>query len=260
MLSSSEVKWRVNRHPRFTALEMGEYMVADDAPRETILRNMRFERLAPTLMYRHLYRAIPRFLASPMRDRSILDQCRFDLETERTNATSPRAKDNCTYALRALDAFERSLNALPLASGTLDRAPAAAPLRFNGVSVSVQPTAHIRVRRPRGVDLIGALLVDVAKGADLRTDDAKARASRGMLIATMLRNQYVVGIFPGDDPKPSAEHCIVFHAYRQETQHCPANYRRVIRNLEAVCSNISRGWDAIEPPRDFDPAYAIYRN
>jgi len=256
---TSETKWRVNRHPRFTVLEMGEYMVADDGPRETILRNMRFERLAPSLIYRHLYRAIPQFLASPVRDRGILAKCRIDIETDRAAAATPRARDNCTYALRALEAFERSLNALPVAGWTLERAPAAAPLKINGVSISVQPTAHIRVRRPRGVDLIGALLVDVAKGLILKTDEAKAKATKGMLFASMLLNQHVVSIFPGDDPKPSAEHCIIFHTHRQELQRCPDSYRRPMRNVEAVCGNISRGWEGIIPPPDFDPAFAVYR-
>jgi hypothetical protein len=238
-------------------LELGEYMVADDGPRETILRNMRYERLAPTLMYRHLYRAIPRYLTSPTRDRGILTKCRLDLENERASAATPRARDNISYALQALDAFERSLNALPLTGWNLELAPPAKPLRVNGVSVSVQPVAHIRIRRPRGCDLIGALLVDVAKGA--QTDDAKARASRSMSFASMLVNQYVVSVFPGDDPRPSTEHSIVFHAYRQERQNCPANYRRPMPNMEAACGIIRRGWDGINPPPDFDPAFAIYR-
>src|SRR4029077_15978 len=145
--------------------------------------------------YRHLYRAIPRYLTSPTRDQSILEQCREALVSERASTTTPRARDNYTYALRALETFERSLNALPVAGWTLELAPAAAPLKLNGVSVSVQPTAHIRLRRARGADLAGALLVDVAKGDTLRTDEAKARASKAMSFASMLLNQYVVGIF-----------------------------------------------------------------
>jgi hypothetical protein len=38
-----DIRWRINRRPRFTILDMGEYMAAEDGPRETILRNMGFE-------------------------------------------------------------------------------------------------------------------------------------------------------------------------------------------------------------------------
>lgn len=256
---ASEAKWHINRRPRFTVLELGKYMVSEDGPRETILRDMRFERISPTLMYRHLYRAIPRYLASHTRDHSILDHCRETLKSEQASATTPRARDNCTYALRALDTFERSLNALPLGGLTLELAPAAPPLKLSGVSVSVQPTADIRLRRARGDDLAGALLIDVAKGVTPATDEAKSRASKAMSFASMLLNQYVVSVFPGSDPRASTEHCIVFHTHRQVLVACPTNYRHPLRNMEAVCANIKRGWDGIEPPSDFDPAFAIYR-
>jgi hypothetical protein len=50
---------------------------------------------------------------------------------------------NIIFALRALETFERSLNALGLDGLNFENAPAARPLRIEGVSVSVQPTAHI---------------------------------------------------------------------------------------------------------------------
>lgn len=255
----SEAKWRVNRQPRFTTLTLGDYMVAEDGPRETMLRDMRYEKLAPTLIYRRLHQAIPKFLTSPTRDRGILDACREDLENDRAKATTPTARDNCTYAIRALDTFEASLNALPITGWTLERAPLVPPLKINGVSVSVQPTARIRVRRPRGVDQIGSLLVHVAKGVDPKTDDAKAKATGAMLFAAMLLHQEVSEAFPGSDPKASAEHCIVLHTYRRQVECCPSNYRRPLRNMTAVCGNIRRGWSGIEPPPDFDPKFAVHR-
>jgi hypothetical protein len=52
-------KWRVKRHPRFTVLDFGEYMAADASPRETIRRAMKYDRIAPTLLYDRLRRTIP---------------------------------------------------------------------------------------------------------------------------------------------------------------------------------------------------------
>ena len=57
-MSNSQIVWRVNRKPRFPILSMGEYMVADDGPRETMRRNMKYERISPTLLYAKLQRAV----------------------------------------------------------------------------------------------------------------------------------------------------------------------------------------------------------
>lgn len=259
-MPNSDIRWRVNRRPRFTILDMGEYMEAEDGPRETILRNMQFERLAPTLMYRHLRRAVSGFLASPVRDRSILIRCRVNLEAEREAATLPQQRENITFALRALEAFERSLNALGLDGLTFEGAPAAQPLRIQGVSISVQPTAHIRVKRIRGADLVGAIVVDLAKGIESKTEEAKSRATAGMLYAAALLHQYVTNTLAQGGARPSADYCVIFHSYRQERVCSPSNYRRMLRNVEAVCRNIARGWNDIIPPPSFDPRYAVYRN
>jgi hypothetical protein len=217
---------------------------------------MRYERLARTLIYRHLRTAISRFLASPVRDRGILAECRRILEDERAAATSVQQRENLTYEIRALEAFEASLNALGMAGLNFELAAAAVPLHIEGVSISVQPTAHVRVRRPRGVDLIGAVVIDTAKGETPKTDAAKIKIADGMEHCEILLHQYVACEFPGKDPRPSTEHCFVFHAHRQERVAAPDPYRRMYRNMEAVCRNVARGWENIRPPANFDPAFA----
>ena len=258
-MRDSRIKWRVNLKPRFTVLTFGEYMAADDGPRETMLRDMRYERLARTLIYRHLRTTISRFLASPTRDRGILADCRRLLEDERSGATSAQQRENLTYEIRALEAFENSLNALGMGGLNFELAAAAPPLRVEGVSISVQPTAHVRVSRPRGVDLIGAVVIDTAKGESPKTEVAKIKIADGMAHSAILLHKYVARAFPGKDPRPSAEHCFVFHAHRQERVCAPDPYRRTYRNMEAVCRNIARSWEAIPEPANFDPAFAEYR-
>ncbi|WP_128080079.1 hypothetical protein [Roseicella frigidaeris] len=251
-MASSDYRWRINSRPRFTVLEMGEYMAADDGPRETMLRDMRFERLSRTLIYRFLRPAVTRFLTSPTRDRGILHRCRATLEHEIAAASNPQQRENLTYELRALQAFEGSLNALEMAGLNFEPAQAAPPLRIEGVTVSVQPTAHIRVRRPRGTDLAGAIVVDVAKGIALKSDEAVARRSDGMRHAAVLVHEYVAGALGPDGAKPSPDHSIIFHSHRQERVCAPSGYRRMLRNVEAACRNIARSWEGIQPPANFD--------
>jgi hypothetical protein len=261
MLDDSRKIWRVNRHPRFTVLEMGEYMAAADGPRETLLRNMKYERLAGSLTYRQLFQAVTSYLVSPTRDRRILANCRHDLEEAKKSTTEPQQLENIKYELRALDAFERSLNALEIGGITLTRAPQSNPLNIEGVRINVRPTAHIRVVRPRGVDLLGAIVIDLAKGIEPKTEDTKLRVKNAMVHSAILVHQHVAETFADDfEGKPALEYCSIFHTHRQDHVCAPSAYRRVLSNVEAVCRNIERGWDGVKPPSSFDPKRASYRN
>ncbi len=259
-MDDSKFIWRVNKTPRFTVLELGEYMAADDGPRETILRNMRYERISRSLIYRLLYPAVASFLASPTRDRRILDKCRHELEQALAAEDNPTKKDNLRYEIRALDTFERSLNALEIGGINLERAPPGRRLQIEGIAVSVRPTAHIRVARPRGGELLGVLLIDVAKGIDPKTDQAKLKAMNAMNHTAILLHRYATEVFADAEGKISPDHCILFHTHRQERVSTPSTYRRDYRNIEAVCRNIARSWHGIEPPQAFDKSRATTRS
>ena len=259
-MSDDSIIWRVNRKPRFPVLSLGEYMACEDGPRHTLRRNMKPERIAPTLIYRKLAKGVASYLSSPIRDRRILDRCRDDLERDRDNAPNPTARDNAQYAIRALEAFERSLNALPVSGMNFTLAPLQKPTMIEGVKVSIQPTALIRVERPRGKPLRGAIIVDTAKGQEPKTDEAKAKATAGMVHAAYLLHDLVANSIAGDGEKASAEHCMIFHSHRPELVVSPLNYRTQLRNVAAACADIAGAWDAIQPPASFDASRASYRD
>lgn len=178
-------------------------MVADDGPRETIRRNMKYERIAPTLLYRDLQQAVVKFLTSPARDKRILDRCHADLEAAKERATNPTMKENATYALRSLDVFEQSLNRLPIGGVLLKRAPIFKAYEIEGVKVSIQPTVLVEQRRPRGKPLVGALIVDTAKGTLPKTPEAERKLTDGMTHAAYLLHELVSNVIANDNEKPS---------------------------------------------------------
>lgn len=259
-MPESPIVWRVNRSPRFPILSLGEYMVADDGPRETMRRNMKYERIAPTLIYRKLSKAVASYLASPIRDRMILQNCRDDLQLEQENAATPRARENATYGLRALEAFERSLNALPVSGINLELSPVFPPHVVEGVKVSVQPTVLSTVNRRRGKPLRGAIVVDAAKGQEPKSDEAKAKAHTAMTHSAYMLHEHVANTVASGDEKSSPEHCIVFHTHRQELVCSPTNYKKQLVNLQAACRDIAAAWDGIKPPPSFDASCARYRD
>ncbi|TXH39268.1 MAG: hypothetical protein E6Q98_01040 [Rhodospirillaceae bacterium] len=236
-------------------------MAADDRRRETMLRNMKFERLAPSLLYRSLNNAVTKFLTSPTRDKSILAKCRAYLQAEIEASINPQQRENLTYETRALDAFENSLNALPMAGANFEHAPqATAPITYSQVHISVWPMARVRVIRPRGATLIGALIVDLAKGITPRTEAAKERLTDEMTFSAVLLHEFAATNLVNDGEKSSPEHCWIFHSHRQQLLAAPNAYKKILANIEAACQHISRGWDDIKPPETFDAKFASYRS
>ncbi len=235
-------------------------MAADDKKRETIRRNLKYERLAPSLLYRVVHQAVASYLVSPVRDRRVLQQCRQALELERENATNPQQQDNATYAIRSLDTFERSLNALPIGGINLERAPPYRPHIIEGVKVSIQPTVLIRVNRPRGAPLRGALIVDVAKGIEAKSDEAKQRATMAMTHSAILLHEHIANAVVTESEKSSAEHCLVFHTHRSELVASPTNYRRQLAVMEASCRTAYAMWKDVSPPPSFDSKFARFRD
>lgn len=259
-MTDTPIIWRVNRSPRFSALELGEYMAADDGQRETIRRNLKYERMAPSILYRDLHQAVASFLASPTRDRGILARCREGLELAKQNAATPQKRDNATYALRSLDVFERSLNALPVTGINIERAPIYRPHEIiPGVKVSIQPTALVRVVRPRGGQLRGAIIVDVAKGIEPKSPELKQRVTNAMLHTAMLLHEHVSNTVVVEGEKSSPDHCMTFHTHRQELVRSPATYRKQLRIMQATCRTVKAVWATIDPPSSFDAKFAKYR-
>ena len=258
MVASSSI-WRVNRSPRITVLELGEYMATDDSQRETICRNLKFERVARSTLHSKVHDAITGYLSSKTRDRGILNQCRELLEGERDRASKPQQKENAVYALRALAAFEASFNALSIGGLHLERPAHTQPHAISGVRVSVRPTVLVTVARPRGAPLRGALIVDPAKGITPKSEELQQRATAAMTYSAMMLHEHVSTIV-NEDERSSPEHCIVFHTHRQERVKAPTNYRRELGSIKAALRTISRSWRDIDPPASFDPAFATYRD
>jgi hypothetical protein len=107
--------------------------------------------------------------------------------------------------------------------------------------------------------LVGAVVVDVAKGEEAKTDAAKARARDPMEHSAIVLHQHVVEAL-SEEGKPSPEHCFIFHTNRQDRVSAPTNYRRTYLNIEAVCRNIARSWNGVVPPASFDKSRATYRS
>jgi len=107
---------------------------------------------------------------------------------------------------------------------------------------------HIRHHESLVVDLVGAIVIDLAKGQLPKTDETAGRITRGMEHCAIFMHQYAAKVLGGEAAKPAPEHCIVFHTHRQERISAPDGYKRTLRNIEAVYRNIGRTWE-VSPRR-----------
>lgn len=239
---------------------MGAYMAADEGPRETLRREMKYERLGHTLRNDDVRRAIRDFLLSPTRSLAILASCEDRLRAKISEAASTKARDNLTHQMRALNDFRNGLNELGIHGLQLwTKGHVFRPLSFEGVTISVQPYALVRQVRMRGRDQVGALLIDVAKGPSCKTDEAARKVEKAMIYSAILLRHIVSDAAVGPEEISSPEHCVVFHAHRAQRVAAPANYKTLMRNMLAECRDIRRAWNDIEAPPSFDPSRAQYR-
>ena len=236
-------------------------MAADDGPRETMRRDMRFERVARTIRYGNVRRAIWRYLASPTRSLTILAECEAMLEHEIREARSRERRENLSHELRALRDFQAGLNSLNLGGLQMWRhGHVFRPLDMEGVTVSVQPEVMVRQVRPRGRNQIGAIIVDVSKGQSCTTDEARRKVEKAMTHSAVLLHTLIANGASSDEEVASSDHCIVFHAHRAQAISAPENYKTMMKNMLAVCRDIRRAWGDIKaPPAGFDLGRATVR-
>lgn len=236
-------------------------MAADDGPRETILRDAKYERVIRSLLYRDITETVKQYLSSPIRDARILAKGRARLNSLLESADDPTRKSNMRHQIATLDAFESALNSLGLGGLQAEMVSNEnTALLIEGVKISVWPTVWLRQARPKGADLVGALMLDFAKGLPLRTDAARQKALTAMEFTTYLLHRKVAAERCSDGSKVSGSLCVMHHLHRGESVSAPDNYRNKLKNMEAVCRAIFRQWDTILPPAQYDPSDATIRS
>lgn len=233
-------------------------MAAEDDRRETILRNAKYEKVAPAIRYRGLSHSVARFLKT--RDAGILASYQTTLEMEIEAAIDPQKKLAKTHELAALQKFWAQHNEMGLAGVEAEYVSTRLPkLDLHGVQISVFPTVWLTQRRARGADLVGAAIVDVAVGVDAKKEETKARQTRAMAYTAYLLHNYVERHRCGENSKASGEHCVVYHVHRNERVDAAKQYKTELGRMEAACRTVAIQWPKLTAPGSFDPTKARYR-
>lgn len=220
-------------------------MAADDGPRETFLRDAKYERLYRSIGYRDVNRTVRRFLSSPIRSKAILLDGKEDLERRKAGSDDPKERANIDLQIAALNAFETSINMLPIAGVEFEAVGnRVQSMYIEGVAISIYPTVWVRQRRSRGRDQLGALIIDPAMGTPLKTPEAASKDRRAKDVACSLLHLHVSSTRCTDSDVASHEHCTIFHVHRRDLFTAPTGYKRDLKNMERDVDRelITVGW------------------
>lgn len=249
--SMANPHYRVYDQPRISANELASFPVASLVGQERIIRNAHWQLKPPVIRYKDARQPLQRFLASPTRDQRILEAAKSDLEARAANPnTRPLARDDALASIGAIEDFQRAWNAFPFGGLNFDLAPRQMPsLYIEGVEVSVALDAIVNAV-VKGDDVVGGVLLRLAKGTDAETEAAAAKrreiGKNAAVIVFLFAREHLTG-----RGQPSYKHCFSVDVQRMEAHAAPRGHVQRTNNLKVACRVIQAMWDRVDPPPDF---------
>jgi hypothetical protein len=233
----------LNINPRISAAKLAEYVIADHARQETIVRQAKRAPKAIMIPYSRVRDAVPESLRPDGLSVELLLAHATQLEaTECNNDWQQRDMTLSAEALRHVAAIAQKIDLegaekLPVPRGGWGA------LTIEGVRVSVQPEVVFSTKHRGGVTKIGAIILNTGKGENLSLGRAGAKYKVGdyftVLLLRMLEGRLkMVGV-------PLHTKCYAIDIFREEVYTAPASYKTLLKHIEAACRSIVRQWKEI---------------
>jgi hypothetical protein len=219
--------------PRISINKLAQYMSADAARRERILREQKHPPAFKVAWYADASQVIRRYLMDPQHDTEIL---RLGSERIRMRpVASPNERQKRNDNGDAVDAFAGCCQQINFDDFAPESGPESGNLMIEGVRVSVRPEVVI-AGRYRGQDCRGALKVYLAKNDPLDGGGAD-------IIGALL--QRFMSIDLSEDEQCLPRHCTVIDTFRRQCFRAPTAIIRHQRNVDAACREIANRWPAL---------------
>ena len=232
----------IYREPRISANHLAQFVVADAAKQETIVREAQRVLAVRVANYQ------PARLAVPL--------CHTAEGIDAAAVVSQSAR--MMEAASCGDSFEQKCNELsaaafnnlaPVASnidcaGDRVRGPRRGfeHLVIEGVRVSVQPEIVVAFAH-RGAKKFGGVIFNFAKGEQASLQNGGERTA-GEYAAVLIFQMLAAHFGSRGGPRPN--NCIAVDVHRKCIFTCPPSHKTMLKNLEAACRNIVRQWQTDE--------------
>ncbi len=218
--------------------ELADYMAASQQARITVLRGVKYRRIAQTLNHKEARLAIATWLKDGGCDKSQLKAKADYIRTKMTTG-SFEAQQNDTNA----DYIEAFLNAFPqmqIPSCELYAPDANASIVLNGTKIVYNPDLIVRRTTKINTAKIGGIFLRYAKGKDLSEEAASTQSA--FTFGFLKENPYEL------ESKPENKLCMTIDGHSGKITEAPGDSVYRFKEMTAACALISAVWPTIQPP------------
>lgn len=232
---------------------MGDFVAAEGAERETLLRNAKYFRRTYRARAWYARQEIVNYLTAPRRTLGHIDAAILEAKAD-SDAHKGGKHEDANASIDCLEKFLRVQNKLDFTGkdivGLDDEQKY---IDIEGLQISFAFDALIKSVSKAGDDRIGGIFLNTRLGKGLGSQPAtiEKRKKAGEAVALIGLRQLIDVYSDIGEPNPKD----TYHIYiRADHFWCaPNSYVNRMKNLEAEARTIMRMWETISPPADFDP-------
>lgn len=243
MASSTVYTHRYNPHPRLSANQLAEYLIAGAPRRKSILQEAKFPPVMIIIRYDDARTVIGGHLAGTAR---ALEDAIAALRAKAASPeTSPNAAQNYELSIQAIESFRKSVDEFAF-GGALFSKPSMRnrKLQIAGVTISVSIDASTAGTKKDGTAAIGAAMLMFCKSARSEaketewTQKCKTVAS---LIYALLKSS------PDTVKNCDPNLCMVIDVFNGKVHKAKHQQKQLMNAITAACEEISLVWPSIKP-------------
>jgi hypothetical protein len=225
------------KSPRITARFLADYMPASETAKRTIIRNCKYQPIAPVVQHKHAKVTVSHFFSSGGDLANVTaraDQLRKMMADDDFSRLT--LDSNADYLARFASVYPEI--ALPEA----ERLPPGKDVSIvlHDVKVNIELLFRLRRTTKTNETRIGAGMVRYAKNRLLNPEIGAWQAS---LLYGYLR---LAGIDPGESPERKL--CLTIDAFAGKSYAAPGDAVSRFKNMQAACASIAERWDNVKPP------------
>ena len=242
--------YKFYRHPRFSVNNMAQYLYSSNAnQRESIIRDSKFQKKVPVVVYDPSKRAMRNFLATNTADLSYFNNDIRLLEARRRREPEGWMRDEMQRNIEALAAFKTTFSRGRARRYRFVAGPTDHLIRLEGVRINVRLDVSVTHTDDEDITYSGGCVLFVARTVQaLRNIEARRKAVAAMIHWSLEIADTNIEVLP--------RLCMLFDVFDQAIIKAPRAIDRLRSQISSACNEAAARWDSIPPPPDYDgPAW-----
>ena len=205
-----------------------------------MIRSAKFPKKIEVAAYSQVRDAPKKALVKPGFGRADLDFLADRLEAKALTETGWHQSEALRSA-QAVRAFQDTFDPAAFKKVTISHAPKTLSIKISGVRLNVSMDASV-TQETKGASYSGGIVLKYAFGADRSSVDKELTNIAGLLLWAL----------EGGQMEPMPRLCMAVDLADHNIIKASSSQTRFRQDVKNSCSEAASGWDAIEPPADYD--------